>query len=309
MAMQFNPQTAFLRGMDLGSPTTSQGGINNLLNMQQATLGGMVDSFGNIGKTSRTNTVNDLIARGGLEGLNEAQTQARIQQEAGGTLTPEGQANVDKLLQTTGKEDQRKFTTGERVAGQDFSTKERLGGQEFKTGERIAGNEFSTSERLAGEKFQGTQKEADRALDKLLKEKQISSNEKMNSMQVNATLRGQYKQEAGADGFYHNIYPDGSSVKTTVPVNAKDAGTGTGSGGKGTDPLKLTGRALSFHNELSGKGKDAFEQMYSTGDLQVGPAERIKMKDGTIKEQGYKVLYKGKPMTILEVKQMVERKK
>lgn len=133
MAMQFNPYQARATLVD---PTASQGGINNLLQMQQNTLNGLVDSFGNIGKTSRTNTVNDLIARGGLEGLNEAQTQARIQAEAGGTLTPEGQAQVDKLLQATGKQDQQKFTTAERLGGQEYHTGERIAGD--KTAEGVA---------------------------------------------------------------------------------------------------------------------------------------------------------------------------
>lgn len=163
MPMQFNPHTAFLRGMDLGSPTTSQGGINNLLQMQQNTLNGLIDTIGNIGKTSRTNTVNDLIARGGLEGLNEAQAQAKIAQTAGGTLTPEGQMQVDKLLQLTGKKDDRNFSEKQQKDLFGHQTSERIGRQTFDAGENATDRLYKTSEREKGQDFIAGESAKDRA--------------------------------------------------------------------------------------------------------------------------------------------------
>ena len=295
MAMQFNPQTAFLRGMDLGSPATSQGGINNLLNMQQATLGGMVDSFGNIGKTSRTNTVNDLIARGGLEGLNEAQTQARIQQEAGGTLTPEGQANVDKLLQTTGKQDQRKFTTEERLGGEKF-----LGGEHEKTAtaKLLAEQTKATADKMeADRKYENDVKEF--GIETALKNRIADETKRSNKSSEGLTARGQYKPVQGADGMWYNATPEGKLTKLVggiLPAHATD-----GSGGKAGE--KLTGEIRKMWDNSTGKGKLALEEMYKEGTLQAVPIMSTDPKTQRQFQSGQKLLYEGKPTTIRQLRE------
>ena len=159
MAMQLNPTPAFLRGMDLGSPSTSQGGINNLMMMQQQSVNDLANGLGNIGKISRTNAVNDLIARGGLEGLNENQAQQQILNTAGGTLTPEGQLQADKFLALTGKQDERNFRTDERLAGQQFNTSERLGGEQFTSSENKLREQGMNTRQKSQQDFQSGQTE------------------------------------------------------------------------------------------------------------------------------------------------------
>jgi len=294
MAMQFNPSTAFLRGMDLGSPTTSQGGINNLMQMQQNTINDALNAFGNIGKTSRTNTVNDLIARGGLEGLNEAQTQARLLQEAGGTLTPEGQAQVDALLQRTGKEDQRKFQTGERIAGQEFNTTERLGRQGF-----------DTQERLSGEKFRSGESALERAQRERLELLGIKSQEKIASNRDATDRRGQYKEVQGADGMMYNVTPEGKMiplVKGQLPY-ASGSGKGSGGSGRGDDDeiFKVTGALADLYKNSTSKGKLAIQTLYESGHLQG--VDIIKTdKDGKPYTAGQKMFYKGEPVTVKQLR-------
>lgn len=296
MAMQFNPHTAFLRGMDLGSPTTSQGGINNLLNMQQQSIGDVIGAIGNIGKTSRTNTVNDLIARGGLEGLNEAQTQARIQAEAGGTLTPEGQQNVDRLLQTVGKQDQRLFTTNERLGGEQFT------GQENATKAEAL---FNQNKAVADAKKAQDDREYAFNVEKFGKEyaEKVRSNkasEGLTARGQNITAQGQKQIVKGDDGMQY--YADKATgkliplVKGTLPAHAGD---GSSSGGKGVD--KLTGEIKKVWEDSTGKGKLALEEMYKTGDLQVVPIVKMD-KDGQPYKAGQKMLFKGQPTTTAQLK-------
>lgn len=292
MPMQFNPHTAFLRGMDLGSPASSQGGINNLLGMQQKTLENLVDTYGNIGKTSRTNTVNDLIARGGLEGLNEAQTQARIQQEAGGTLTPEGQAKVDQLLQLTGKQDQRKFTTQERLGGEQF-----LGGEHEKT----ANAKLLAEQTLASQKQLQDDRQYEFDLNKFGKEfaeKQRSNraSEGLTKRGQDITSQGQVSTNVGADGFIYKIDSQGRPVNTGVKALVKDGGDGSGTGGKDAD--KLTGEIRKLWDDSTGKGKLALEEMYKTGNLQAVPITETDRKTGRVYTTGSKLLYNGIPITI-----------
>jgi len=116
MAMVLNPYE--LKG-NLGSPLNAQAGINQLLNMQGKSLEGLTDTIGNIGKINRTNTVNDLIARGGLEGLNELEAQQKLIGTAGGSLTDQGQANIDQLLKGTGALDQRTFQEAQQLQRQE----------------------------------------------------------------------------------------------------------------------------------------------------------------------------------------------
>lgn len=291
--MQFNP---YMARATLVDPSTSQGGINNLLNMQQQSIGDVIGAIGNIGKASRTKTVNDLIARGGLEGLNEAQTQARIQAEAGGTLTPEGQQNVDRLLQTVGKQDQRQFTTQERLGGQEF-----LGGENTRKLEAEA-----TQEQLKAEALLKSQ-EVKNALEKELKGMELTQREKDSLRDYNAsmyghkvTAQGQKLIVQGDDGMQY--YADKATgkliplVKGTLPAHAGD---GSGSSGKGVD--KLTGEIKKVWEDSTGKGKLALEEMYKTGNLQVVPI--IKMdKDGQPYKAGQKMLYKGQPTTTAQLK-------
>lgn len=281
MAMQFNPHTAFLRGMDLGSPTTSQGGINNLLNMQQQSIGDIIGAIGNIGKTSRTNTVNDLIARGGLEGLNEAQTQARIQKEAGGTLTQEGQQNVDRLLQTVGKEDQRKFTTAER-----------LGGEQFTSGENATKAEalFKQNEAVAKAKKEQDDREYAFNVEKFGKEyaEKVRSNKRSEEL----TGRGQYKPVQGADGMWYNATPEGKLtplVKGILPYGGKG-----GSGSDGEDSRKLTGYTNDFWKQSSDDVKQSIELFDSTGKFNTKMMPR-KNKDGT-ETKVYQMQFYGQPI-------------
>lgn len=291
--MQFNP---YMARATLVDPSASQGGINNLLNMQQQTVDNLVNTIGNIGKTSRTNTVNDLIARGGLEGLNEAQTQARLQAEAGGTLTPEGQQNVDRLLQTVGKQDQRQFTTQERLGGQEF-----LGGENTKKLEAEA-----TQEQLKAEALLKSQ-EVKNALEKELKGMELTQREKDSLRDYNAsmyghkvTAQGQKLIVQGDDGMQY--YADKATgkliplVKGTLPAHVGD---GSGSSGKGVD--KLTGEIKKVWEDSTGKGKLALEEMYKTGNLQVVPIVKMD-KDGKPYNAGQKMLYKGQPTTTAQLK-------
>jgi len=299
MAMQFNPQTAFLRGMDLGSPTTSQGGINNLMQMKQNTMNDALNAFGNIGKTSRTNTVNDLIARGGLEGLNEAQTQARLLQEAGGTLTPEGQAQVDQLLQRTGKEDQRKFTTSERLGGEQF-----LGGEHEKTATAKALAEKT----LAEQKKLQDDREYTFNVDKFGKEyaEKVRSNkatEGLTARGQNITSQGQVSTNIGEDGYIYKINSAGQPVNTGVKALVKD-GSGDSSGSGASGKNKLTGEIRKMWDNSTGKGKLALEEMYKTGDIQAVPETYKYGNDGKkYIASPQKLLFKGKPTTIRELRE------
>ena len=292
MAMQFNPQTAFLRGMDLGSPTTSQGGINNLLQTQQGNLGQMLEAFGNVGKTSRTNTVNDLIARGGLEGLNEAQTQAKILQEAGGTLTPEGQAQVDQLLQRTGKEDQRKFTTSERLGGEQFLGEEH---------EKTATAKLLAEQTLAKQKKEQDDREYKFNVEKFGKEyaEKVRSNkasEGLTERGQNITSQGQVSTNVGEDGFIYKINSRGVPVNTGVKALPKGSdGDGNGSSAK----TKLTGEIRKMWDNSTGKGKLALEEMYKTGRVQAIPETYKYGTDGKkYIATPQKLLFDGKPTTI-----------
>lgn len=283
MAMSFNPYMASTSGMGLGSPSSSQGGINNLLGMQQQAVNDFVGAIKNFGKTSRTNTINDLIARGGLEGLNEAQAQARIQQEAGGTLTQEGQQGVDKLLQTIGKEDQRQFTTKERIGGQDF----------------ISGENAIKAEALKKAQEQRN------TLDKLMNDQNLTQKEKdslrdyMASMYGHEVTKGGQKQLIqGADGMQYLVdKPTGKLTKLIEGVLPY-----SGSGGKSKNGAdELTGEIRKVWEDSTGKGKLALEEMYKTGDLQVVPIVKLD-KEGKRYNAGQKMLYKGQPTTTAQLK-------
>ncbi len=290
MAMQFAPNTAFLRGMDLGSPTTSQGGINNLLQMQQNALGGMVDSFGNIGKTSRTNTVNDLIARGGLEGLNEAQTQAEILKQAGGTLTPEGQHNVDKLLQTVGVQDKNKFTTSERLGGEQSTRQENA----IKAEALYNQNKAVAEAKLSSETVKNALEKELKGLELTQKEKDSMRDYKASIYGHQVTSQGQKQVVQGDDGMQY--YADKVTGKLIPLVKGVLPEHASGSGG-GSGVNKLTGEIKTLWDDSTGKGKLALEEMYKTGELQAVPIIKSD-KNGKPYKAGQKLLYKNVPITI-----------
>lgn len=286
MAMQFNPHTNFLRGMDLNSPVSSQSGINQLLQMQQNTLGGLTDIIGNIGKTSRTSTVNDLIARGGLEGLNEAQAQAKIADIAKGSLTTEGQSQVDKLLQAIGKQDERKFGTGERVGRQDFDASQALLGREFQDKQRDLKELFESGESAKDRK----------------------SREKMSAEQLAVQRRGQYDKVQGADGMYYNVTPEGKLiplVKGQLPYAGQGGGGSRGGSSKDEKIFEITGALKQIYNNSSAKGKLALEKLYETGDLQGVDILGQKNEQGVPQVVGQKIYYKGHPVTVSQLKKQL----
>ena len=127
--IQFQPYEARSTLADAGSSSPI---IASLLQQQGANLGEVVKSLGEVGKSNRTSSVNDLIARGGLEGLNEQQARQALMKASGGTLTAEGQAQVDKVLSTIAGQDERKFKTSEREGVQAFTSGERISGEKFK---------------------------------------------------------------------------------------------------------------------------------------------------------------------------------
>lgn len=295
--MQFNPYQA---RSTLADPTASQSGINQLLGLQQQSIGNLIDTVGNIGKTSRTNTVNDLIARGGLEGLNEAQTQARLLQEAGGTLTPEGQTQVDRLLQTIGKQDQRKFTTDERLGGEKF-----LGGEHEKT----ATAKLLAEQTLAQQKKAQEDREYLFNVDKFGKEyaEKVRSNkasEGLTARGQNITSQGQVSTNIGEDGFIYKINSSGRPVNTGIKALVKDGTGGSGSGYGGKDADKLTGEIRKMWENSTGKGKLALEEMWKTGEIQGVPETYKYGEDGKkYIATPQKLLYKGKPTTIRELRE------
>lgn len=146
----------------LADASSSSPAISQLLQQQGANLGEIVNSLGNIGKINRTSTVNDLIARGGLEGLNEQQARQALLQASGGTLTPEGQAQVDKVLQTIASGDERKFKTSEREGSQQFTSGENVAERKFKSGESQAERAFKGSESQKERGFRSGESGADR---------------------------------------------------------------------------------------------------------------------------------------------------
>jgi len=281
--MQFNPYQARATLVD---PSASQGGINNLLQMQQKTLGDLVDTFGNIGKTSRTNTVNDLIARGGLEGLNEAQTQARIQQEAGGTLTPEGQAQVNQLLQTAGQQDQRQFTTAERLGGEEYRTNERVAGD--KTAEGVA--ELLNKNSITKDKVKAL---ADlNEFNKQLDETKRQHTDATNSVETDALGRlWKINKVTGLKqllvGAQKPLNEDGSSDKS-----GKD------------DGRNLTGDVKKLYDISELGAKDAIDQFYKSNKFNV---KRIPVKgeDGLTRET-YQPQWYGQPIHTSEMTRFIE---
>lgn len=137
----------------LADASSSSPIIASLLQQQGANLGEVVKSLGEVGKSNRTSSVNDLIARGGLEGLNEQQARQALMKASGGTLTTEGQAQIDKVLGTIANQDTRKFTTSERESGQDFTKTQSVDERAFKdeqsSKERASKLEESEKERKA----------------------------------------------------------------------------------------------------------------------------------------------------------------
>ena len=285
--MQFNPYQAV---STLGDPATSQGGINNLLQMQQNTLNGLVDSFGNIGKTSRTNTVNDLIARGGLEGLNEAQTQARIQKEAGGTLTPEGQEQVNKLLQTVGKQDQQKFTTAERLGGQEYSTGERIAGEETAKGVAKLLNENSV-------KKDKIKAEADlNEFSKQLEETKRQHSDANNSVESDAL--GRLWKINKVTGVRQLL------VGAQKPITTSGNGSGDGTS---KEKQKILNEDVFGLIKASGvKAENAIRQFYADGEFNV---KKFETKDANdIKTVKYQGQWYGQPIHTSEMRNIVENK-
>jgi hypothetical protein len=273
-------------------PSASQGGINNLLKMQQDSLTGLIGNIGNAGKTSRTNTVNDLIARGGLEGLNEAQTQARILQEAGGSLTPEGQANVNQVLQTAGTQDKNKFTTSERLSGQDFT-----GGENVKKASAEA-----LQNELKAKALYDSQQEAN-ALKKLMQDESLSSQErralaqnKVTERGQNITAEGQKLMVQGDDGM--NYLVDKRTGGLTQLVKGQLPYNGKGSKEEVDAP---TGYLKTFIDNSSGKDKVALNEMYKTGELNVMRVPK-EDSDGKVYYEE-KLVYKGQPTTSAQLKQ------
>lgn len=157
--IQFQPYEARSTLADASSSTPA---ITQLLQQQGANLGEIVNSLGNIGKINRTSTVNDLIARGGLEGLNEQQARQALLKASGGTLTPEGQAQVDKVLQTIASGDERKFKTSEREGGQKFTAGENVAERQFKGSESQADRKFRGDESTKERGFRAGESNADR---------------------------------------------------------------------------------------------------------------------------------------------------
>jgi len=147
--IQFQPYEARSTLADAGSSSPI---IASLLQQQGANLGEVVKSLGEVGKSNRTSSVNDLIARGGLEGLNEQQAIQALMKASGGTLTTEGQAQIDKVLGTIANQDTRKFTSSEREDGQDFTKAQ-------STDERTFKDEQSSKERAS----KSAESEKDRA--------------------------------------------------------------------------------------------------------------------------------------------------
>lgn len=161
--IQFQPYEAKSTLANAGSSSPI---IASLLQQQGANLGEVVKSLGEVGKSNRTSSVNDLIARGGLEGLNEQQARQALIKASGGTLTAEGQAQIDKVLGTIANEDARKFTTAERESGQDFRKQESTDDRTFRKGESAEDRAFRLSESSKDRNFRAGESSLDRSVRK-----------------------------------------------------------------------------------------------------------------------------------------------
>lgn len=159
--ISFQPYEAKSTLADAGS---SSQGVASLLQQQGANLGEIVKSLGEVGKINRTSSVNDLIARGGLEGLNEQQARQALMKASGGTLTTEGQAQIDKVLGTIASQDARKFTSGEREAGQEFKKGESTDDRAFKKEESSSERKFKQGESSLDRTFKSGESSKDREL-------------------------------------------------------------------------------------------------------------------------------------------------
>lgn len=93
--MSFNPHRA---GGTPTGPSVSGGNISQLLNMSQNSGDKAIEALVNFGKLKRSGNVNDLIARGELQGLNEQQSQAKLLEAAGGSINKDTQKTIDLLL-------------------------------------------------------------------------------------------------------------------------------------------------------------------------------------------------------------------
>lgn len=93
--MSFNPHRA---GGTPTGPSVSGGNVSQLLNMSQNSGDKAVEALVNFGKLKRSGNVNDLIARGELQGLNEQQSQAKLLEAAGGSINKDTQNTIDSLL-------------------------------------------------------------------------------------------------------------------------------------------------------------------------------------------------------------------
>lgn len=93
--MSFNPHRA---GGTPTGPSVSGGNISQLLNMSQNSGDKAIEALVNFGKLKRSGNVNDLIARGELQGLNEQQSQAKLLEAAGGSINKDTQKTIDSLL-------------------------------------------------------------------------------------------------------------------------------------------------------------------------------------------------------------------
>lgn len=161
--IQFQPYEARSTLADAGSSSSA---IATLLQQQGANLGEVVKSLGEVGKSNRTSSVNDLIARGGLEGLNEQQARQALMKASGGSLTAEGQAQVDKVIQTIASADERKFKTSEREGSQAFTKGQSEDDRTFRKGESDTERLFRQGESSKDRSFRAGESSLERGMKK-----------------------------------------------------------------------------------------------------------------------------------------------
>ena len=264
MAMTFNP---YQPKATMSNPVSSQAGINQLLKLQGQSVNDLTGSLGEFGKTSRTNTINDLIARGGLEGLNEAQAQQAIIGQAGGSLTDQGQANVDALLAGKGKQDTRDFKQSEQRQRQD--------------------NARNVADKLFGRQVDLTD----------IKHEDTLEQQKINRDELGKQT---FQLVKGADGQTYKVNRAGDVANINVEQAVDSSGKSNAKAWKPQGPLK------KMYNQSTQRGQKALEQFWNTGELQAIP-QYYTDKNGVEREKGQKLLYKGQPTTIAQLKEFISK--
>lgn len=280
MAMQFTPNNAFLRGMDLGSPASSQGALNNLLQLQQNSLNGMVNTIGDMQKTNRTSNVNDMIAQGGLTGLNEEQARQKLLGTAGGQLTDAGQKSVDELMNGIGRADQRNFQTGERVAGQNFTTGRDKVQNDFINDQRMLGEAFTDTQSTKSQTFKSGENEKDRKV-----QLQIAKD--------NVNVK---REEMKADKDYKNRLLNIETQKELNRRNEIKFGKDKADNiSKGLMANLKDPESQKFISAFNGNDQSMLDALSRTGELSIQPNVDYDDK-GKPFRNGTKILFNGRPI-------------